>query len=255
VDNVLEACSRVENANDTDLASSSSSSSHQVEVAISAPEVSSVVRKELAVSLRDLMHHGLVGRAANVNGGGGGGASMVPFIGGCMSSRAAATGMPASRHSGGRGMTHAWDVILRFYELKMGHEFNSAPARKLSQSFGLDLSNSTSTTGGGGGSGNRQALLTAVGHILATHAPYKRSPDAMFKALVCAGLNRKRLIPWLRLVLRNQAILDQFYAPWSYVVKTGFDDGLKAVERLNLYAFHLPVDVAVKQFQQMNEAF
>merc|ERR1719376_1612219 len=109
---------------------------------------------------------------------------MVPFIGGCMSSRAAATGMPASRHSGGRGMTHAWDVILRFYELKMGHEFNSAPARKLSQSFGLDLSNSTSTTGGGGGSGNRQALLTAVGHILATHAPYKRSPDAMFKALV-----------------------------------------------------------------------
>ena len=35
----------------------------------------------------------------------------------------------------------------------------------------------------------------------------------------------------------------------------GFDDALKAIERLNLYSFNLPVDVAVKQFQQMNEAF
>ena len=43
------------------------------------------------------------------------------------------------------GMTHAWDVILKFYEMKMGHEYNSTPARKLSQSFGLDLSGSASS--------------------------------------------------------------------------------------------------------------
>ena len=42
-------------------------------------------------------------------------------------------------------MTHAWDVILKFYEMKMGHEYNSTPARKLSQSFGLDLSGSASS--------------------------------------------------------------------------------------------------------------
>jgi len=136
---------------------------------------------------------------------------------------------------------------LKFYEMKMGHEYNSTPARKLSQSFGLDLSGSASS--------NKQSLLTVIGHILATHGPYKRSPDAHFKAFVCAGLNRRKLIPWLRLVLKNQNILEQYYAPWSYVVKTGFDDALKAIERLNLYSFNLPVDVAVKQFQQMNEAF
>ena len=66
-----------------------------------------------------------------------------------------------------------------------------------------------------------QSLLTVIGHILATHGPYKRSPDAHFKAFVCAGLNRRKLIPWLRLVLKNQNILEQYYAPWSYVVKTG----------------------------------
>ena len=131
--------------------------------------------------------------------------------------------------------------------MKLGHEYNSAPARKLSQSFGLDLSGSSAS--------NKQSLLTPIGHILTTHSPYKRSPDAQFKAFVCAGLNKGKLIPWLRLILRNQNILEHFYAPWSYVVKTGFDDAFKAIERLNLYTFNLPVDVAVKQFQQMNEAF
>ena len=31
-------------------------------------------------------------------------------------------------------------------------------------------------------------LLAIVGQILASHAPYKRSYDAQFKAFVCAGL-------------------------------------------------------------------
>ena len=35
----------------------------------------------------------------------------------------------------------------------------------------------------------------------------------------------------------------------------GFDDGFRAIERLSIYAFNLPVNVAVKQFQDMNEAF
>ena len=168
---------------------------------------------------------------------------MVPFIG-CMSAKSAGAGAASKANA---SMTHAWEVVLKFYEMKLGHEFNSAPSRKLSQSFGLDLSGSASS--------NKQSLLATIGHILATHSPYKRSPDAHFKALVTAGLNQKKLIPWLRLILRNQNILEQFYAPWSYVVKTGFDDAFKAIERLNIYTFDLPVDVAVKQFQQMNEAF
>ena len=33
-----------------------------------------------------------------------------------------------------------------------------------------------------------QALLQTIGQIASTHGQYKRSPDAMFKAFVSAGL-------------------------------------------------------------------
>ena len=98
--------------------------------------------------------------------------SLMPLMG-CMSARNAT-------NRAGAGPTHAWSIILKFYDMKQGREYNSAPARKLSQSFGLDLTGSTSNT--------KQSMLTAVGQILASHAPYKRSLDAQFKAFVCAGL-------------------------------------------------------------------
>jgi RUN domain-containing protein 1 len=41
---------------------------------------------------------------------------------------------------------HAWELILKYYELKNGENFNAAPARKLSQSFNLDLTGNTSTS-------------------------------------------------------------------------------------------------------------
>jgi len=34
---------------------------------------------------------------------------------------------------------HAWELILKYYELKNGDRYNSTPARKLSQSFNLDI--------------------------------------------------------------------------------------------------------------------
>ena len=40
-----------------------------------------------------------------------------------------------------------------------------------------------------------------------------------------------------------------------FIVITGFDDTFKLLERLSLYVFDLPVDVAVNQFQQIEEAF
>ena len=56
--------------------------------------------------------------------------SLVPFIG-CFPVR----GPSASRlHS-----MHAWELILRYYEMKNGESYNSTPARKLSQSFNLEL--------------------------------------------------------------------------------------------------------------------
>lgn len=34
---------------------------------------------------------------------------------------------------------HVWELILKYYEIKNGDYFNSTPARKLSQSFNLDI--------------------------------------------------------------------------------------------------------------------
>ena len=78
------------------------------------------------------------------------------------------------------GILHAWDVVIKFYEMKGGAEYNSAPARRLSRSFGLDLAGTSSN--------NKQALLQTIGQIISSHSQYKRSPDAHFKALICAGL-------------------------------------------------------------------
>ena len=50
----------------------------------------------------------------------------------------------SGRSSTSSTILHAWDVIIKFYELKGGAEFNSAPARRLSRSFGLDLAPSLS---------------------------------------------------------------------------------------------------------------
>jgi hypothetical protein len=86
----------------------------------------------------------------------------------------------SSGNGNGSSPYHAWDVVLKFYTMKGGPEYNAAPARKLSMSFGLDLSGTSAN--------NRQALLAVIDHIINTHEPYKRSPDAMFKALVCSGL-------------------------------------------------------------------
>ena len=35
----------------------------------------------------------------------------------------------------------------------------------------------------------------------------------------------------------------------------GFDDTLKLLSRLSVYVFDLPVDIAVKQFEEIEEAF
>ena len=81
-------------------------------------------------------------------------------------------------------------------------------------------------------------------------------------------------MPWLRVILRNQTVLETMYQPWSYSVTTGnitclleegflenktfslgFDDTFKLLERLSVYVFDLPVDIAVKQFEELEEAF
>lgn len=125
-------------------------------------KVATAVRKYLATSVRDLMQHGAVAAGQNH--------SMVPFIG-CF----------PRRPSQSNERVHAWDIILQYYNLKNGERFNSTPARRLSQSFNLEISGSAITS-------SKHNMLCAIGSIISTHTPYKRSYDSHFKAFICAAL-------------------------------------------------------------------
>ena len=60
-------------------------------------------------------------------------ASFVPFLS-CMSRNSAAAAASATNLATSHAPSiHAWRIVLKYYELKRGNEFNSAPQRKLSQ--------------------------------------------------------------------------------------------------------------------------
>ncbi|XP_015118618.1 RUN domain-containing protein 1 [Diachasma alloeum] len=210
---------------DIDLYASDSESPRQHTNA----KMTSAVRKHLAVCIRDLMAHGL---SSDVRSN-----SVVPFVG-CFPQRRSLT----------VDQMHPWELIIKYYEFKNGHRYNSSPAQKLSQSFNLALVNERTVS-------PKQSLLTTVGNIVASHSQYKRSYNSHFKAFICAALNAKKLVPWLRLILQCQYLLENHYMSWSYVVKTGFQDAFHALDRLTTIHFDLPVDLAVRQFQNIKDAF
>lgn len=204
------------------------SDSEEGAIVINDAPLTTAVRRHLAINLRDLLQHGLVGPEST---------SLVPIIG-CF---------PIRRSSMSQ-LVHIWELILRYYELNDGDRFNSTPARKLSQSFNLEIVGGTAIT-------NKQSLLSTIGSILASHSPYKRSYDAHFKAFVCAALNAHKLVIWLNIMLKCRSLIDSYYSSTSYVVNTGFQDTLQSLDRLTPYNFDLPVDLAVKQFQNIKDVF
>lgn len=189
--------------------------------------LTTAVRRHLAVNIRDLLQHGLTGPESS---------SLVPIIG-CF---------PVRRSTS--KTTHVWELILRYYNLNEGDRFNSTPARKLSQSFNLDIVGGTAIT-------NKQNLLSVIGSIVASHTPYKRSYDAHFKAFISAALNAQKLVIWLNIMLKCRSLIDTNYSSTSYIVNTGFQDALQSLDRLTPYNFDLPVDLAVKQFQNIKDVF
>ncbi|KAK3887209.1 hypothetical protein Pcinc_008687 [Petrolisthes cinctipes] len=194
------------------------------------PQLTAAVRKALAPTLRDLIQHGLmpVGQSQ----------SLVPFL----------SCFPSQHSEGPTKLLHAWDLILRYYHLHNGQRYNHTPARSLSQSFNLEITGGKAVT-------NKQNLLAAVGSIISSHTPLKRSYDAHFKAFVSTALNQKKLITWLRLIFRTQSLTENFYQPWSYVAQTGFEDAFRSLDRLTCHNFNLPVDLAVRPFHNIRDAF
>jgi hypothetical protein len=224
IENVIEIAKEPETYVDSDYMSDSES------IVQCTSKLATVVRKNLAVSLQNLLQHGLV----NVNNSL---SVVVPF----------ATCFRVKPSPKSNDM-HAWELILKFYDMKNGEKFNSTPARKLSQSFNLDIT-------GGRAVSSKQSLLSVIGSIIASHDLYKRSFDSHFKAFVCAGLNTKMLVPWLKLILRCQALIEMHYVDWSYVVKTRCEDTFASLEKLNQFQFNLPVDLAVRQLNEIKDAF
>ncbi|BES95249.1 RUN domain-containing protein [Nesidiocoris tenuis] len=195
----------------------------------STSRVATIVRKRLAVALQNLIQHGLINVSQNM--------SVVPF-----------TMCFRIRPSESVAVMHAWELVLKFYDMKNGDQYNSTPARKLSQSFNLDIVGGTAISA-------KQSLLSTIGNIIASHDPFKRSCDSQFKALVCAGLNSRHLVSWLKILLRCQPLIEEHYADWSYLVKTGFEDAFASLDKLTQYTFHLPVDLAIRQLNDIKDAF
>ncbi|CAG0913428.1 unnamed protein product [Notodromas monacha] len=173
----------------------------------------SAVRKSFAPALRDLMHHGLMKHFTPST-------ALVPWTG-CFSRRSIKV-QPQ--------VLHAWDLLLAYYDIKRGPSYNATPQRKLSESFGLDIVGGKAVT-------TKQTLLSAIGKVIASHTPLKRSPDAHFKAFICEALKK--------LACNSR----KFY------VLVGFEDALRAMEKLQGYDFDLPVDFAIQQLRNIKDAF
>ncbi|KAH9416689.1 RUN domain containing 1 [Dermatophagoides pteronyssinus] len=225
--------------------------------------VTYMVRKELAIALRNLIHHGLIGHcswldsnAANSNNGSMllsnsamTAASATTTVGqlfsmgmGCFSAKATPLLISKTRPM------HVWQLIIFYYELKNGSKFRSTPSRRLSQSFGLQAV-------AGHQASPKHSLLAAIDDINDSHTRLKRSLDSHFKAFVCRGLNQQMLSQWLRLILRNPTIVNECYEKWSYTASTGFEDALRQLDRLSNLRFCLPTDLAVRQLQSIHDAF
>ncbi|XP_077978464.1 RUN domain-containing protein 1-like [Glandiceps talaboti] len=192
-------------------------------------EVTIAVRKKLAPALRDLFQHGLMkmSRSRTV---------MLPIA--CLVPRASKVSTNV----------HAWEIFVDYYNMKNGIKYTRSPARKLSQSFQLDIIGGTAITG-------KQTMLTAIDSVRSSHVPLKRSLDSQFKAFVCEGLNEHKLATWCRLISRTPSLIDTYYASWSFMQKTGFDKAIKVLDKLTPLNFYLPSDLAIRQFHNIRDAF
>eukprot|EP00112_Aurelia_sp_Birch-Aquarium-sp1_P000887 Seg1086.5 transcript_id=Seg1086.5/GoldUCD/mRNA.D3Y31 product="RUN domain-containing protein 1" protein_id=Seg1086.5/GoldUCD/D3Y31 len=179
-----------------------------------------VVRTELAPSLRDLFQHGLC-RTVETS------VLSTKTLLGCISDKSARV-----------GNMHAWEFFSEFYKLRHGNRFNNQPNVKLSESFGVDLGGTQETP--------KQSLLTAMHKIKTSHEPRKRGYDSMFRALVSAGLNRQKLLYWVRLVVRCPELVDRHYERFSFLARTGFDEVLATLDKLTPLKFYLPENLAIR---------
>lgn len=189
-----------------------------------------VVRKELAIAIKDLLAHGLFLPSQTMSLMLAPISCLLPYV-------------PKQQ------TMHPWDLFLKYYNSKNGKAFVETPAQQLSQSFRLPVGSSQVTIT------PTQSLLCAIHTVLKEHCRYKRGPDTAFKALVCIALNEQRLVSWLNLLCKSGTLIQLHYQPWSYMAQTGFEGALRILGRISHLHFNLPVDLAVRQLKNIKDAF
>lgn len=193
-------------------------------------ELTTCVRKELAIALKDLLAHGLFLPSQTMSLVLAPISCLLPF-------------RPATKSM------HPWELFVNYYHSKNGKAFVESPARQLSQSFSLPVGGGPMTVT------PKQSLLWAIHTVLKEHGRYKRGPDTEFKALVCMALNEQRLVSWLNLLCKSGTLIHPHYQSWSYMAQTGFEGALRILGRLSHLKFNLPVDLAVRQLKNIKDAF
>ncbi|XP_037649110.1 RUN domain-containing protein 1 isoform X2 [Sebastes umbrosus] len=193
-------------------------------------ELTSSVRKELALALKDLLAHGLFSPSQTM--------SLVLAPISCLLPY-----RPAPQ------TMHPWELFVKYYQSKNGKAFVETPARQLSQSFSLPVGGGPVTVT------PKQSLLWAIHTVLKEHGRYKRGPDTELKALVCMALNEQRLVSWLNLLCKSGTLIHPHYQCWSYMAQTGFEGALRILGRISHLKFNLPVDLAVRQLKNIKDAF
>lgn len=210
--------------------------------------VVSIIRKSFCPALKNLLEHGLREIISPSPADG----SVLSFLGlDSLRNKNAVNSKylhPEMRKFDGFKIEHIWDVLQLYLKLSRSLEMRDAIVSNLSETFKLDKVDGKTAT-------SKQILLCTIENILNSHSRLKRSPDTMWKAFVCAALNRNRLPAWIRIIFRSELVVKKCYYDWSYVCRTGCDDIRQLFEGLHEFNFDLPVDLAVRSFEQIREAF
>nr|CAD2203260.1 unnamed protein product [Meloidogyne enterolobii] len=207
----------------------------------------SSVRKKLCPALRALLEHGLQPSVVPANQGN----KLLPSRINIFSNNKQHVKSSQLVKIEARRLEHIWDVIILFLEASRAIELRDGVIGNLSDTFKLETMESSMLPH----PTSKQILLSTIEYIINSHGRLKRSQDAQWKAFVCAALNRNRLPAWIRIIFRSDIVLSRCYYKWSYTARTGVEDIRPLLEGLQQFNFDLPVDLAVRPFESIKEAF
>jgi hypothetical protein len=68
-------------------------------------------------------------------------------------------------------------------------------------------------------------------------------------------ISEKKLVVYIKQLLKTPILIENNYQNWSYIKTTGFDDALKALDQLKILNPILPVDKSTTRRKQTKDLF